>query len=101
MRLTSTDILFGVTAPVLRDLLRGARDSDRLWLHDAIQILGADEAATRAVLAELEQAGHISVTDDERGLRFTTEISGNAIAGAKFVKPISRARAEQSLTAFL
>lgn len=94
MRLASSDVIAGFAASTMRSMMRTIRDNNGLPLTEVEQVLG-DRDGT--VLDRLVRAGYLEKVD---GL-WTTTIAGNAIAGAKFIRPISRAKAQTILDAFL
>ena len=101
MRLSSTDVIAGASATVVRSLLRLVRDRDGLSLEEATAVLDATGSSGGTVLDQLIADGHLELQTHNGDQRLDTTITGNAIAGAKFVKPIDSGKAGQILEEFL
>ncbi len=99
MRLAKTDIIAGLEAPVVRDVMRRLRHRGNLYDLRSRLPSGVDAAAAADLLVK---AGLLQ-PDHPRGgdswWKTTTE--GNALAMASFGKPITRATAEQLLTGLI
>jgi len=99
VRLVKTDIIAGLEAPVVRDLMRRLRhrgnlDDLRSGLPSSVD---AAVAAEQLVKAGLLQQDHRRA--EELWWKTTTE--GNALAMASFGKPITRATAERLLSGLI
>ncbi|OJF13748.1 MarR family transcriptional regulator [Couchioplanes caeruleus] len=95
-------MIAGVPAPQLRTLLQHIKRRDGLTVAEIADLLEVDADASRSIIDHLLADGHLTQIRDPGGHElFDTTISGNAIAGAKFVSPIPAAKAEQVLAAFL
>ena len=98
MRVSKDDMIFGLPAPMARQLMRAYFDYRSPDL--AAELLGLDLDAAEDQLRSFEAAGYVQQIDKESAVgdqRWVTTVQGNALAQASFGKPISRATAERHL----
>jgi hypothetical protein len=100
MRLQKTDVICGIGAKELRDFMKGDK---AMIAEDLASAFSMSLIAAKEKLNELAEAGYVEfereLPDGSELFRRTT--TGNALAKAKFVKPISRAKAEALLKGML
>jgi predicted nucleotidyltransferase len=98
VRVSKTDTICGLAAPMARQLMRGYYDDRPVEV--ACDILGASQDAARDQMHAFEAAGYVErsklahAAGDEW---WATTVKGNALANASFGKPISRATATRLL----
>jgi hypothetical protein len=98
VRISKADVIGGLPAETARDLLR-RMGFDATTDAVAQDVLGADTETVRQHLAALTDQGFLTASVDEDGVRrWQRTIQGNALAIAKFLRPIPRAKAEQLLS---
>ncbi len=98
MRVSKTDVICGLAAPIARQLIRAYFDDHSPEV--AAELLGLDLDAAREQLLALEAAGYLRQVEkgpSASDQRWVTTVQGNALAQASFGKPISRATAERHL----
>ncbi len=118
MRVASTDVIAGWLATVVRSLLRDMRSASICTVAGIGSLLPAGSPTAEETVAGLldaglierghQQTGRIIVGDgeydklnDDQLESYTTTIAGNALAIAKFNKPVTRRTAERALAALL
>ena len=102
MRLKRTDMIAGCPSKTIRQFLRELGQGMGAGIQFAASHLKMDEASAAAVLSRLMEEGFIEPDEthsNEPGWMNT--IKGNAVAQAKFLKPISRDKATIILNNFL
>ena len=99
MRLAKTDIIAGLEAPIVRDLMRHLRHPGNLdYLRSRLPAgVDAAVAAELLVAAGLLQQDHPSAGE----LWWKTTTEGNALAMASFGKPITRTTAARLLSGLI
>jgi hypothetical protein len=102
MRLTSTDIIAGPPAPEVRELLRQVRREEALSLNFVASITSTPLPEAKQYIAALVDAGLLEPAEPVNGQDvWSTTVQGNAVAMAKFTKPVGRALAQRRLDEFL
>ena len=101
MRLAKTDMIAGLDASTVRDLMRSLHSPGTAQYVQARIPAGVDAATA---IAELESLGYLR-PDDRAGYAgeawWVTTTLGNALAMASFAKPISRATADRLVAGLL
>jgi predicted nucleotidyltransferase len=98
MRVSKSDVICGLPAPVARQLMRAYFDERTTGV--ACEVLNFDRHAAEQQLQAFEAAGYIKHSERARGTGddwWITTVKGNALAQASFGKPISRATATRLL----
>jgi predicted nucleotidyltransferase len=97
VRLSKDQLVEGIPAAQARELVHVFRESPGLTEY-AASALDLDEDSTRGLLERLANAGYLEITEQDRhGTWWLTTVRGNALAGASFTKPITRATARRHL----
>jgi predicted nucleotidyltransferase len=98
VRVSKSDAICGLAAPAARQLMRAYYDDRPVEV--ACDVLGVNRDAARDQMRAFQAAGYV----ERRGLAhaggedwWTTTVKGNALAGASFGKPVSRATATRLL----
>jgi hypothetical protein len=98
MRISADDVICGVAAPAVRELMR--RYGSAHPAESACRVLGVCQEAAQAQLALLEAAGYLTRENKgstESGTSWLATSQGNALAQASVGKPGRRATAERRL----
>ena len=98
MRVSKNDRICGLAAPTARRLMR-AYFAERP-VQVACQMLGVGEDAARDLMRTFEAAGYIERSELARAAGddwWVTTVRGNALANARFGRPITRATAARLL----
>jgi predicted nucleotidyltransferase len=98
VRVSKSDMICGLAAPMARQLMRAYYDNRPVEV--ACDILGVGQDAARDQMRAFEAAGYIELAEltHARGNDWwVTTVKGNALANASFGKPISRATATRLL----
>jgi len=101
MRLAKTDMIAGLDATTVRDLMRSLRNPGTLQF---VQSRIPRGVAAASAVAELKNLGYLQLEDGTAHAGedwWVTRTLGNALAMASFAKPISRATAERLLAGLL
>ena len=101
MRLAKTDIIAGLDATTVRNLMRSLRNPGTVQYVQSRIPGGIDAADT---VTELKKLGYLRLEDRAAYAGedwWVTTTLGNALAMASFAKPISRTTAERLLTGLL
>jgi predicted nucleotidyltransferase len=97
MRVSKSDTICGLAAPMARQLMRAYYDDRPVEV--ACDVLGVNQDAAQDQMRALEAAGYVerSGLAHARGDWWATTVKGNALANASFGEPISRATATRLL----
>jgi predicted nucleotidyltransferase len=99
VRVSKSDTICGLAAPVARQLMRVFYDDRPVEV--ACDVLGVSQDAARDQMRAFEAAGYVEPRRIGRSASdewWVTTVKGNALANASFGKPISRATATRLLT---
>jgi hypothetical protein len=98
MRLQSNTLICGIPARDLRDMFRYLREGVRAD-HVALR-LKINTGEADALIRDLVARGYLELSAERDDMHELTE-KGNAVINARFLKPISRARADVLAKAFV
>src|SRR5580704_5511662 len=98
MRILSTDLVAGLPATTARRLMAEMqfRDVHGLGMEDIAMSVGCTAREAEKLVRELHELGYVKQAAQYRSNWMTT-VLGNALANAKFSKPVSRKVAERNL----
>jgi hypothetical protein len=102
MNLSSKDVIAGHPAWTIRNLLRHLGSTfNGAGVEFVVQRLKLKENDATALLNELTNDGYLEVCHMDDTKLWRNTIKGNAVSMAKFIKPITREKAESILKSFL